>query len=137
MLYADSAGIASKPAERLDKRMTVIVAVFEGAGLTVSGKETMLPQTPDKAYLELPLVINAAGQIYRQTTQVVFWVASSTKTLTSRSRLNDGSVSCGCASRFSAQSCILYDGRPSYSASPHAEGQGDRDTAERVRDVGP
>ena len=43
MLYADDAGIASKSAEGLAKMMTVIVTVFEAAGLTVSEKtETML-----------------------------------------------------------------------------------------------
>ena len=36
MLYADVAGIVSKSAEGLAKMMTVIVTVFEAAGLTVS-----------------------------------------------------------------------------------------------------
>ena len=36
MLYADEAGMVSKSAEGLAKRMTVIVTVFEAAGLTVS-----------------------------------------------------------------------------------------------------
>ena len=38
MLYADDAGIASKSVEGLAKMMTVIVTVFEAAGLTVSKK---------------------------------------------------------------------------------------------------
>ena len=38
MLYADDAGIVSKSAEGLAKMMTVIVTVFEAAGLTVSEK---------------------------------------------------------------------------------------------------
>ena len=43
MLYADDAGIVSKSAEGLAKMMTVIVTVFEAAGLTVSeNTETML-----------------------------------------------------------------------------------------------
>ena len=48
MLFADDAGIVSKSAEGLAKMMTVIVTVFEAAGLTVSEKktETMLPRTP-------------------------------------------------------------------------------------------
>ena len=43
--------------------MTVIVTVFESAGLTVSEKktETMLLRTPDKTSLTPPLVIEAAG----------------------------------------------------------------------------
>ena len=50
MLYTDDAGIVSKSAEGLAKMMTVIVTVFEAAGLTVSLKtETMLLRTPDQA----------------------------------------------------------------------------------------
>ena len=39
-LYADDAGIVSKPEEGVAKMMTVIVTVFEAAGLTVSEKKT-------------------------------------------------------------------------------------------------
>ena len=52
MLYADDSGIVStKSAEGLAKMMTVIVTVFEAAGLTVSETktETMLLRTPDQA----------------------------------------------------------------------------------------
>ena len=71
MLYADDAGIVSKLAESLAKMMTVIVTPFEAAGLTVSEKktETMLLRTPDQAPCTSPLVTEAAGQKYRQTTQ--------------------------------------------------------------------
>ena len=60
-----------KSAEGLAKMMTVIVTVFEPAGLTVSEKktETMLLRTPDQAPCTSPLVIEAEGQRYRQTTQ--------------------------------------------------------------------
>ena len=69
MLYADDAGIVSKSAEGLAKMMTVIVTVFESADLTVSEKsETMLLWTSDQAPRTSPLVIEAAGQRYRQTT---------------------------------------------------------------------
>ena len=71
MLYADDAGIVSKSAEGLAKMTTVIATVFEAAGLTVSEKntETMLLRTPDQAPCTSPLVIEAAGQRYRQTAQ--------------------------------------------------------------------
>ena len=63
MLYADDAGVVSKSAEGFAKMMTVIVTVFEAAGLTVSEKtETMLLRTPDEAPCTSPLVIEAAGQ---------------------------------------------------------------------------
>ena len=70
MLYADDAGIVSKSAQSLAKMTTVIVTDFEAAGLTVSDKtETMLLRTPDQAPCTSPLVTEAAGQKYRQTTQ--------------------------------------------------------------------
>ena len=40
MLHAEDAGIVSRSAEGLAKTMTVIVTVFEAAGLTVSEKKT-------------------------------------------------------------------------------------------------
>ena len=51
--------------------MTVIVTVFEAECLTVSDEktETMLLRTADQAPRTAPLVIDAAGQRYRQTTQ--------------------------------------------------------------------
>ena len=54
--------------------MTVIVTVFDAAGLTVCEKktETMLLRTPDQAPCTSPLVIEAAGQWYRKTTQFVY-----------------------------------------------------------------
>ena len=70
----DDAGIVCKSAEGLAKMMTVIVTVFEAAGLTVSEKktETMLLRTPDQAPCTSPLAIEAAGQRYRQTTQFLY-----------------------------------------------------------------
>ena len=68
MLYADDAGIVSKSAEGLTlgclEFMTVIVTVFEAAGLTASEKntETMLLRTPDQTRCTSPLVVEAAGQ---------------------------------------------------------------------------
>ena len=71
MLYAGDAGIVSKSAEGLAKIMTVIVTVFEAAGLTVSEKktETTLLPTPNQALRTSPLVVEAAGQRYMQTMQ--------------------------------------------------------------------
>ena len=74
MLYADDAGIASRSSEGLAKMMTVIVTVFEAAGLTVSEKktETMILWTPQQTPQAAPLVIEAAGQKYKQTSQFVY-----------------------------------------------------------------
>ena len=74
MLYAEDAGIVSNSAEGLAKMMTVIVAVFEAPGLTVSEKktETMLLRTPKKAMWTSPLAVEAAGQRYMQTMQLLY-----------------------------------------------------------------
>ena len=56
--------------------MTVIVTVFvfESAGLTVSEKkrETMLLHTPDQTTLAPPLVIDSAGQRYKQSGKLLY-----------------------------------------------------------------
>ena len=48
--------------------------MFEAAGLTVSEKktETMMVRTPNQAPLSSPLVVEAAGQKYKQTSQFVY-----------------------------------------------------------------
>ena len=74
MSYADDAGIVSRSAEGLANMMTVIVTVFEAAGLTVLERktETMLLRTPGQTSLAPPLVIEGAGQRYRQTNQLYY-----------------------------------------------------------------
>ena len=63
MLHADDAGIMSKFTENL-ANMTVIVAVFESASLTVpeTKTETTLLRTLNKVLPAQPLVVGAAGQ---------------------------------------------------------------------------
>ena len=53
--------------------MKVSVTVFEVAGLTVSEKktETTLLRTPDQTTLAPPLVIEAAGDRYKQHTVLI------------------------------------------------------------------
>ena len=79
------------------KMMTVIVTVFEAADLTVSEKkiETMLLRTPDQALCTSPLVIEAAGQSYRQTMQFFIWAVLSTQAPIFCQRTNVGSDSHG------------------------------------------
>ena len=74
MLYADDAGVVSKSPEGLTKMMTVIVTVFEAAGLTVSEKktETMLFRTPHQEPQREPLVVEAADQKYKQTNRFTY-----------------------------------------------------------------
>ena len=55
-------------------KMAVIATVFKAAGLAVSEKktETMLLRTSDQIALAPPLVIEAAGQRYKQTAQFLY-----------------------------------------------------------------
>ena len=73
MLYADDTGIVSTSGGGPAK-VIVIVTVFEAAGRTVSEKktQTILLRTPDQAHCTSPLVIEAAGQRYRKTTQLLY-----------------------------------------------------------------
>ena len=63
-LYADDAGSVTKSAEGLAKMTTIIVTVFEAAGITVSEKktDTALLLAPDHALWTAPLVIEAGSQ---------------------------------------------------------------------------
>ena len=61
-------------AKDIAKMMAIIVNVFESAGLTMSEKKTktMLLRAPGSGTPNLPLVIEAAGQRYRQATQFIY-----------------------------------------------------------------
>ena len=74
MLYADDVGVVSKSADGLARMITPIVDVFREFGLTVSEKktETLLMRVKDDQSPPRPLpplVIQAAGQRYAQTTE--------------------------------------------------------------------
>eukprot|EP00752_Nemacystus_decipiens_P012931 g11445.t1 len=74
MLYADDAGFMSKSGEGLAKMMTIIVEVFREFGLTVSERKTLtlVMRVKEKQSPPLPpppLIIEAAGQRYAQTTE--------------------------------------------------------------------
>ena len=107
--------------------MTIIVTVFRTARLTVSEKKTktLLLQTPDQASLTPPLVIEAAGQRYRQKTQFLYLggvmheSADLPRETDRRTRLMRA-----CHKRFAPK---LYDMAiaPALPDSPHAEGRGD------------
>ena len=71
-VYADDAGIVSMSPKGLPKMMTEIFSVFEAIiGLTVSETktETMPLRTPDQTTLAPPLITEAAGPMYKLTTQ--------------------------------------------------------------------
>ena len=74
MLYAEYAGVVSKSPEGVTKMMTVIVTVFEAAGLTVSEKNTeiMLFRTPHQEPQREPLNVEATDQKYKQTNRFIY-----------------------------------------------------------------
>ena len=116
--------------------MTVIVTVFEAAGLTVSEKtETMLLRTPDQAPCTSPLVIETAGQRYRQTTQ--FFVSGRSYRRNRRYYARDltaGPTRMGMLQPIQAGT-VRYGGCPVRSEVAHAKGRGDGNPAVRVRNV--
>lgn len=75
MLYADDAGVVSKPADGLARMMTIVVEVFREFGLTVSERktETLVMRVKEKPSPPPPppppLLIEAAGHRYAQTTE--------------------------------------------------------------------
>ena len=139
MVYADGAGNVSKSAEGL-AMMIVIVTVFKAAGLTLSEKtDTMLLRTPDQAPCTSPLVIEAAGQRYRQTTQflnlggLVDASADIMPEIKRRVRL-----AWACHKLKSIQAgAVRYGGCPVRAEVAHAKGRGDGNPAVSVRNVDP
>ena len=73
MLYADNAGIVSRSSERLERMMTVIVTACSSFGLTVSEAKTEKMCVETKDGRKVSFTINAAGQVYKQTIEFVYW----------------------------------------------------------------
>jgi len=73
MLYAVDAGVVPRPAKGLARMMTVVVEVLREFGLTVSEKKTevlvMRVKKEQGSPPHPPLIIQAAGQRYAQTTK--------------------------------------------------------------------
>ena len=140
MMYADDAGIVSRSAEGLAKMMTVIVTVFEAAGLTVSEKytETKLLRTLNQVLPISLLVVEAAGQRYMQTMRFLYLCglidanADIMPEIKRRIRL-----AWACHDRFK---CELYDtwyrGCPVHLKDAPAKYRDDGDPAVRVCDLG-
>ena len=118
MLYADDANVFSNPGESLANVMEVIVNVIEATGLTLSEKkaETMLLGTPNQILPTSPLVVEAAGQRYKQTGSFGTWAALSMKPPTFCQRTNDESDTRGRTLTVQA-GAVLYRDR-----SIHSEG---------------
>lgn len=74
MLYPHSAGVISKSPKGITDAMTVIMIVFEAAGLTVSDKktETIRSRTPHQKPPHEPLVVEVADQGHKQTNQCIY-----------------------------------------------------------------
>ena len=126
----------SKSAEGLAKKLTVIVTVFEAAGLTVSEKktDTMLLRTPDQAPCTSPLVVEAAGQRYTQTAQFLYLggLIDASADLMPEIKIV-GPTRMGMLKSIQAGT-VRYGGCPVRSEVAHAQGRGDGNPAAvRVR----
>ena len=73
MLYADDAGIVSRLPEGLETMMTVIVTACAAFGLTVSEAKTEIMCLQTKGGGHVPFTVTAAGQVYKQTVEVVYF----------------------------------------------------------------
>ena len=104
MLFADNVGVDLQSVEGFAKKITVIVVVFEAAGLTVT--ETMFLQTPDQTTLTPPLAIKAVGQRCKQTAQLSYLGSIAAKTLTSLEIDRQIRLIRACLERFGLE---LYD----------------------------
>ena len=74
MLYADDAGIVSRPSEGLERMMTVIVTACSSFGLTVSEAKTEIMCLETKGGGKVSFTINAAGQVYKQYNRVCVYL---------------------------------------------------------------
>ena len=74
MLYADDAGVVSQSPEQPRKMMAVIVVVCAAFGLTVSEAKTEIMCLRTKSMPESTAIfsVEAAGQVYNQTNELVY-----------------------------------------------------------------
>ena len=79
MLYADDAGIVSRSSEGLERMMTAIVTACSAFGLTVSEAKTEIMCLETKGGGEVTFTINAAGQVYKQSS-LCTWAGLSPQT---------------------------------------------------------
>ena len=79
MLYADDAGIVSRSSEGLERMMTAIVTACSSFGLTVSEAKTEIMCLETKGGGEVTFTINAAGQVYKQSS-LCTWAGLSPQT---------------------------------------------------------
>ena len=137
MLYANDAGIVSNSAEGLAKMMTVIVTVFEAAGLTVLEKktETMLLRTLHQVLPTSSLVVDAAGQRLCRRCSLCTWAVFSMQTPTSCRGQTTDSTRVGMLRSFQARA-VRYGGCPVHVKGAPAKDRGDGDPAVRVCDLG-
>ena len=72
MLYADDAGIVSRPPNGPERMMTVIVTACAAIGLTMSEAKTVIMCLQTNNGRNVPFTVTVAGQVYKQTTEFVY-----------------------------------------------------------------
>ena len=73
MLYADDAGIISRSPKGLEKMITAMVTACAAFGLTVSEAKTEIACLQTKGGEHMPFTVTAAGQVYKQTVEFVYF----------------------------------------------------------------
>ena len=119
MLYADDAGVVSGSPAQLRKMMEVIMVVCAAFGLTVSEAKTEImclcaKWMPDST---ATISVEAAGQVYNQTNEFVYFGETSTITPTCPSRSTGAYAMHGAASGSTPSNCTTDRALPSSSKS--------------------
>ena len=73
MLYADDGGIVSRSPEGLERMIMVILTAWSSFGLRVSEAKTEFLCLQTKGGRKVSFTINAAGQVYKQTIEFVYF----------------------------------------------------------------
>ena len=110
ILDAGDGGIVSKSAEGLAKMMTVVVTVFEAAGLTVSQNGDYAAAGTEPGTPDLTARPRSSGGTEVETDDAVFcnWAVLSSQTMTVCQRSYNGSDSHGHATFGSNGSCMIW-----------------------------
>ena len=119
MLYADHAGVVSQSPEQLRKMMGVIVVVCAAFGLTVSEVKTemMCLRAKEMPESTTTFSLEAAGQVYNQTNELVYLGETSTTMPTCPSKSTGAYATHGVASGSTPSNCTTDRALPSSSKS--------------------
>ena len=119
ILYADDAGVVSQSLDQLRKMMGLIVVVYAAFALTVSEAKTEIMCLRAKGMPESTPIftVEAAGQVYNQTNECVYFGGASTTMPTCPSRSTGAYEKRGATSESTPWNCTTDRALPSSSKS--------------------